>query len=100
MHKNKIHQDFAPLCILVLLTMFFLFPALTSYSPCMLALHDMLKQQLELTKCFLHSQQALYQSMSSTLDQKYRYTTLEDTKKVHTLKVTVSEPPILDNLNK
>uniref|UniRef100_A0A8W8KBJ1 DUF4614 domain-containing protein n=1 Tax=Magallana gigas TaxID=29159 RepID=A0A8W8KBJ1_MAGGI len=55
--------------------------ALTSYSPCMLALHDMLKQQLELTKSFLHSQQSLYQSMSSSLDHKYRYTTLQDTKK-------------------
>ena len=48
----------------------------------MLALHDMLKQQLELTKSFLSSQQALYQSMSNTLDHKYRYTTLQDTKKV------------------
>lgn len=72
----------------------FVFSALTSYSPCMLALHDMLKQQLELTKSFLHSQQSLYQSMSSSLDHKYRYTTLQDTKKVHTLKVTASEPLI------
>ncbi|XP_061180882.1 uncharacterized protein C19orf44-like [Saccostrea echinata] len=55
--------------------------AMTTYSPCMLALHDMLKQQLDLTKSFLASQQNLYRSMSETLDHKYHYTTLEDTKK-------------------
>lgn len=54
--------------------------ALTSYSPAMLALHDMLKQQLDLTRQFVESQKYLYKSFAGSMESTYRYTTLEDTK--------------------
>ncbi|XP_046581196.1 uncharacterized protein C19orf44-like [Haliotis rubra] len=53
--------------------------AMTSYSPCMLALHDLMKQQLVLTQNFLETQRQMYESTTSVLKDSYKYTTLEDT---------------------
>lgn len=55
--------------------------AMTAYSPSMLALHDMLKSQLELTKEFLDTQKRMYQDFSRSIQPAFKYTTLEDTKK-------------------
>lgn len=56
--------------------------ALTAYSPAMLAMHDMLKAQMELTREFLDSQKKLYSEISDSIQLSYYYTTLEDTKMV------------------
>lgn len=55
---------------------------MTAYSPAMLALHDMLKQQLDLTRQFVESQKYLYRSFADSMESTYKYTTLQDTKKV------------------
>ncbi|XP_064606508.1 uncharacterized protein C19orf44-like [Liolophura sinensis] len=55
--------------------------AMTNYSPAMLALQDMLKQQLELTQTFIQAQQYLYNSYTRSIEPHHMYTTLEDTKK-------------------
>ena len=62
---------------------------MTAYSPAMLALHDMLKQQLDLTRQFVESQKYLYQSFTESMESSYKYTTLEDTKKVFQIPVHV-----------
>ncbi|KAK6188913.1 hypothetical protein SNE40_004992 [Patella caerulea] len=54
--------------------------AMTAYSPAMIALHDMLKQQLMLTQSFLSAQERIYAAYNTSLDTNYHYTTLEDTK--------------------
>ncbi|KAL5021085.1 hypothetical protein ScPMuIL_000240 [Solemya velum] len=54
--------------------------AMTSYSPGMLALHDMMKQQLQLTREFVQAQQFMYHSLMSSVESKFQYTTLQDTK--------------------
>ncbi|CAG2251246.1 Uncharacterized protein C19orf44,Uncharacterized protein C19orf44 homolog [Mytilus edulis] len=54
--------------------------AMTAYSPAMLALHDMLKQQLDLTKQFIQSQKYLYTSFTDSMETTHKYTTLEDTR--------------------
>ncbi|CAC5385513.1 Uncharacterized protein C19orf44 homolog [Mytilus coruscus] len=54
--------------------------AMTAYSPAMLALHDMLKQQLDLTKQFIQSQKYLYRSFTDSMETTHKYTTLEDTR--------------------
>ncbi|KAM8960482.1 uncharacterized protein C19orf44 homolog [Pelodytes ibericus] len=55
--------------------------ALTSYNPMALALNDMLKQQLQLTKSFVDMARQQYLSTLSSLESEiYHYTTLEDTK--------------------
>ncbi|KAL3869783.1 hypothetical protein ACJMK2_042420 [Sinanodonta woodiana] len=54
--------------------------AMTAYSPAMLALHDMLKQQLQLTREFIENQKYLYRSYVENIESSYRYTTLKDTK--------------------
>ncbi|XP_052103414.1 uncharacterized protein C19orf44-like isoform X2 [Mytilus californianus] len=54
--------------------------AMTAYSPAMLALHDMLKQQLDLTKQFIQSQKYLYKSFTDSMETTHKYTTLEDTR--------------------
>ncbi|XP_013386472.1 uncharacterized protein C19orf44-like [Lingula anatina] len=55
--------------------------AMTGYSPSVLVLNDMLRQQLQLTKSFLGVQQRIYHSLMGTINNQYQYTTLEDTKK-------------------
>ncbi len=58
--------------------------ALTSYSPSVLALNDMLRQQLQLTTQFVDSHKRLHQAYVRNLEPNYMYTTLEDTKNVRT----------------
>ncbi|TRZ03304.1 hypothetical protein DNTS_027473 [Danionella cerebrum] len=54
---------------------------LTSYSPSILALNDMLRQQLSLTRAFIDSTRRHYNSVINSLDQAdYKYTTLQETK--------------------
>ncbi|XP_026120103.1 uncharacterized protein C19orf44-like isoform X1 [Carassius auratus] len=55
--------------------------SLTAYSPAVLALNDMLRQQLALTRGFIDSTRRHYTSMIESLEPAdYKYTTLEDTK--------------------
>ncbi|CAH1772491.1 unnamed protein product [Owenia fusiformis] len=55
--------------------------AMTSYNPAMLALNEMMREQLRLTQQFMQSQKYLHQSLAPSIDQSdYKYTTLEDTK--------------------
>ncbi|KAA0711907.1 hypothetical protein E1301_Tti013509 [Triplophysa tibetana] len=55
--------------------------SLTSYSPAMLALNDMLRQQLALSGAFIESTRHHYTSVLESLGPaNYKYTTLEDTK--------------------
>ncbi|XP_069818373.1 uncharacterized protein C19orf44 homolog isoform X2 [Dendropsophus ebraccatus] len=54
--------------------------ALTTYNPMALALNDMLKQQLFLTRSFVSMAQQLYLSTVTSLEKEsYCYTTLENT---------------------
>ncbi|WAR24008.1 CS044-like protein [Mya arenaria] len=55
--------------------------AMTSYSPAMLALHDMLKSQLDLTREFIAMQKHIQTQTTEKIQPRYQYTTLEDTKK-------------------
>ncbi|XP_062869014.1 uncharacterized protein C19orf44 homolog [Trichomycterus rosablanca] len=66
--------------------------ALSAYSPAVVALNDMLKQQLALTRSFIQSSRYLHQTMLESLGPAdYRYTTLEDTKKF----IRCNRPPKL-----
>ncbi|XP_075681457.1 uncharacterized protein C19orf44 homolog isoform X2 [Rhinoderma darwinii] len=58
-----------------------LIEALTTYNPMALALNDMLKRQLFLTRSFVDMAQQLYLSTVTSLEnESYCYTTLENTK--------------------
>ncbi|KAM3937235.1 uncharacterized protein C19orf44 homolog isoform 1-T2 [Leptodactylus fuscus] len=60
-----------------------LIEALTTYSPMALALNDMIKQQLFLTRSFVDMAQQLYLSTVKSLENEpYCYTTLENIKAV------------------
>ncbi|XP_029906124.1 uncharacterized protein C19orf44 homolog isoform X2 [Myripristis murdjan] len=55
--------------------------ALSTYSPAVFALNDMLRQQLALTRQFIESSRRLHSHMVQSLGPAdYSYTTLEDTK--------------------
>ncbi|XP_051977974.1 uncharacterized protein C19orf44 homolog [Xyrauchen texanus] len=55
--------------------------SLTSYSPAVVALNDMLRQQLALTRAFIESTRHHYTSVLDSLGPAdYKYTTLDDTK--------------------
>lgn len=55
--------------------------SLTSYSPAVFALNDMLRQQLDLTRACIDSIRRHYTSVIESLGHAdYKYTTLEDTK--------------------
>ena len=61
--------------------------AVTAYSPSVVALNDMFRQQLQLTRQFVAVQNRLHHDLVSSLQsvtESYRYTTLDDTKEVHT----------------
>ena len=60
----------------------FAFIALTAYSPSVLVLNDMLRQQLQLTQQFAETQRRMYKSYIGASVPDHNYTTLEQTKEV------------------
>ncbi|XP_077082094.1 uncharacterized protein C19orf44 homolog [Siphateles boraxobius] len=55
--------------------------SLTTYNPAIIALNDMLRQQLALTRSFIDSTRRHYKSVHESLGPAdYKYTTLQDTK--------------------
>ncbi len=57
--------------------------ALTSYSPSVLALNDMLRQQLQLTNQFLQNHRRMHHAYVGSMNPEFTYTTLQDTKQVN-----------------
>jgi len=54
---------------------------MTAYSPSMLALNDMLRSQLIITRQLMENQKTLIDNLTASLNPRYQYTTLEDTRK-------------------
>nr|XP_006817614.1 PREDICTED: uncharacterized protein C19orf44 homolog [Saccoglossus kowalevskii] len=53
--------------------------ALTSYSPSVLLLNDMLRSQLQITQTFLRNSRQMYNSYVGSIGSQFNYTTIEDT---------------------
>lgn len=68
---------------------------LTAYNPAIIALNDMLRQQLALTRSFIDSTRRHYKSVHESLGPAdYKYTTLQDTKEVRTHFTAMTSPLI------
>lgn len=55
---------------------------MTTYNPAMLALNDMIKQQLSLSRQFLDMQKGMHKNVMDSIERDHVYTTYEDTKAV------------------
>lgn len=55
---------------------------MTAYNPAIVALNNMLREQIRLVEQFVDINQRMYQSYSTGLNSNFRYTTLEDTQQV------------------
>lgn len=53
--------------------------AMTAYNPAIVALNNMLREQIRLVEQFVEINQRMYESYSAGVNGSYRYTTLEDT---------------------
>lgn len=53
--------------------------AVTAYNPAIVALNNMLREQIRLVEQFVEINQRMYESYSTGVNSSYRYTTLEDT---------------------
>jgi len=59
--------------------------AMTAYSPSVLAMNEMLRQQLHMTREFISVQRRLHHELVTSLHsaaESHRYTTLSDTRRV------------------
>ena len=56
--------------------------AMTAYNPAIVALNNMLREQIRLVEQFVEINQRMYESYSTGVNSGYRYTTLEDTQQV------------------
>ena len=63
---------------------------LTTYNPAMLALNDMMKQQIDLSRQFLDMQRDMHKNIMGNIEKEHYYTTLEETKQVMHLVVLMS----------
>ena len=57
-------------------------PALTAYSPSVIALNELLKQQIQLTENFISIQKHLHENLVQNAQPDFSYTTLQETKDV------------------
>lgn len=55
---------------------------MTAYNPAIIALNNMLREQIRLVEQFVEINQRMYESYATSANSSYRYTTLEDTQKV------------------
>lgn len=53
--------------------------AMTAYNPAIVALNNMLREQIRLVEQFVEINQRMYESYSTRVNSDYQYTTLEDT---------------------
>lgn len=56
--------------------------AMTAYNPAIVALNNMLREQIRLVEQFVEINQRMYESYSTGVNSNYRYTTLKDTQQV------------------
>ena len=56
---------------------------MSAYNPAVIALTDMLRQQLRLVEQFVDNSRRMYESYTNNLNTTYKYTTLEDTLQVY-----------------
>ena len=69
------------LCIIILY-MYIFHSAVTCYTPSVVALSDLLRTQLSITRSLLARSRQLAASVSGSISADYHYTTLEETKEV------------------